>query len=59
MSEFVLESALDRTAEALADRRMFELEPERWEAFVAALDAPPQPNARLSRLLQEPSVFEA
>jgi hypothetical protein len=32
-----------------------EREPERWEAFVAALDAPPQPNARLSRLRIEPS----
>ncbi len=59
VSEFVLESSLDRAAEALADRRVFELEPEQWEAFVAALDAPPQINARLSRLLQEPSVFEA
>ena len=59
VSDFVLESALDSAAETLADRRVFELEPERWEAFVAALDSPPQVHARLARLLREPSVFEA
>ena len=31
---------------------------EQWEAFVAALDAPPQLHPRLARLLQEPRVVE-
>lgn len=57
LSEFVLESALDRAAEALADRRVFQLPPEKWEAFVAALDAPPRDLPRLRKLLDEPSVF--
>lgn len=57
LSEFVLESALGRAEEALADRRVFQLPPEKWEAFVAALDAPPRDLPRLRKLLNEPSVF--
>jgi uncharacterized protein (DUF1778 family) len=45
-------------AEALLDRRYFALDPERWAAFQAALDAPVRPNPRLKKLLQTPSVFE-
>lgn len=58
VSEFVLESALARAHEALPDRQHFGLNPERWEAFIAALDAPPPPAPRLKRLLETPSVFE-
>ena len=58
VSEFVLESALASAAETLADRQSFQLDEERWKAFVAALDAPPQVHPRLVRLLQEPSVLE-
>lgn len=58
VSEFVLESALASAAETLADRQSFQLDGERWEAFMAALDAPPQLHPRLARLLQEPSVME-
>jgi uncharacterized protein (DUF1778 family) len=58
VSEFVLESALASAAETLADRQSFQLDAEQWEAFVAALDAPPQLHPRLARLLQEPSVLE-
>lgn len=58
VSEFVLDSALSRAEETLADRRFFGLDAERWEAFLAALDAPPRPLPRLERLFAEPSVFE-
>jgi uncharacterized protein (DUF1778 family) len=58
MSEFVLESALASAAETLADRQSFQLDGEQWEAFVTALDAPPQVHPRLARLLQEPSELE-
>jgi uncharacterized protein (DUF1778 family) len=44
--------------QALLDRRYFSLDPERWAAFQAALDAPARPNPRLKKLLQTPSVFE-
>ena len=58
VSEFVLDSALSRAEETLADRRFFGLDAERWEAFLAALDAPPRSLPRLERLFAEPSLFE-
>ena len=42
VSQFVLTSALERAAETLTERRRFELNTEQWEAFMAALDAPPE-----------------
>jgi len=59
VSEFVLESALARADEALADRRTFGLNAAQWKALVAALDAPPRPLPRLERLLKEPGFFNA
>jgi uncharacterized protein (DUF1778 family) len=58
VSEFVLESALSRAEETLADRRHFGLDAERWEAFMAALEAPPRAIPALERLMREPSIFE-
>jgi uncharacterized protein (DUF1778 family) len=58
VSEFVLDSALASAEETLAGRRSFELDDERWSAFLEALDAPPRVNPRLGQLLAEPSVFE-
>lgn len=58
VSEFVLESALARAEETLPDRQRFGLDAEQWQAFQAALDAPPRPTPRLAALLQRPSVFE-
>ena len=59
VSEFVLESALARAEEALADRRTFGLNTPQWQAFLAALDAPPRPLSRLARLFNEPGFFDA
>ena len=53
----MLESALARADEALADRRSFGLNPTQWTAFLAALDAPPRPLPHLERLLKEPGFF--
>ena len=58
VSEFMLESALARAEETLADRRSFSLNGEQWTAFVAALDAPPRELPRLKKLFQEKSIFE-
>jgi hypothetical protein len=55
---FLLDSALSKAAEVMADRRLFLLDDEQWAAFLAALDAPPQPTPRLERLLKEPSALE-
>jgi len=59
VSKFVLDSALREAEERLADRRIFTVDAKRWNAFVAALDAPPRRHARLERLFREPSVFDA
>lgn len=59
LSEFVLDSALVHADEALADRQYFWLDLERWQAFMAALDAPPRELPRLKRLFTEPSVLES
>jgi uncharacterized protein (DUF1778 family) len=58
VSEFVLESALARAAEALPDRQRFGLSAAQWEAFQKALSAPARRSRRLARLMREPSVFE-
>lgn len=58
VTDFVLESALARAEETLPDRRHFVLNTEQWEAFMAALDAPPRDMPRMRELLTEPSVFD-
>jgi uncharacterized protein (DUF1778 family) len=59
VSQFVLESALSHAEETLVERRHFELNAEQWEAFMAALDAPPRDVPRLRRLFEEPSPYAA
>ncbi len=58
VSEYVLESALARAEETLADRQRFGLDAVRWAEFLSALDAPPRELPRLERLLRERGVFE-
>ena len=59
VSEFVLDTALSEAEERLADRTVFKLDEKQWEAFVTALDAPPQRHPRLERLFREASVFDS
>jgi uncharacterized protein (DUF1778 family) len=44
-------------AQVLADHRLFLLNDEQWDAFMAALDAPSEPMPRLERLFSEASVL--
>lgn len=57
MSDFVMESALSRAEETLAERRIFSLDAEKWAAFQSALDAPTRSLPRLKALLEEPGFF--
>jgi uncharacterized protein (DUF1778 family) len=57
VSDFGLESALGQAEAALADRRVFQLSPEKWTAFTKALDAPPHDLPRMCKLLKEPGIF--
>jgi uncharacterized protein (DUF1778 family) len=58
ISQFVLESALDSASAVLAERSRLNLNAEQWEAFQAALDAPPRRHPRMERLLNEPTLLD-
>ncbi|MEX0957547.1 MAG: DUF1778 domain-containing protein [Rhizobiaceae bacterium] len=57
VSDYVLDSALGRAEETLADRRSFSLDAERWQSFMAALDAPVRDMPRMRKLLNESGIF--
>lgn len=58
VSEFLLEAGVIAADQALADRRRFGLDDERWQAFQQALDRPVQAKPRLKKLLGEPGVLD-
>lgn len=51
-TEFVLEAARSAAEEALLDQTIIAASPEAYDAFLARLDMPPQPNARLRKTMQ-------
>lgn len=57
-TEFMLASARNAAMDALLDQSFFKLDAARWDAFVAALDAPPKDNPRLKRLLAKKAPWE-
>lgn len=57
VSEFLLDAGIVAANQMLADRRRFELPPEQWEAFQAALDQPVAPKPKLKKLLEEPGLL--
>lgn len=58
VTEFMLDVALTEAAELHANQRLFVLDGQQWDAFMAALDAPAKPRPRLEALLREPGVFD-
>lgn len=58
VSDFILDSALARAEDALADRTVFRMDAKTREAFQKALDAPPRPMPRMKALLSESGFFE-
>lgn len=57
-TDFVLDAARRAAEEALLDRTVFAVGPAAYEEFLAKLDAPPRPNARLRRSLQSTPPWE-
>ena len=51
-TEFMVDSARTQAIDVLLDQRLFVLEPERFDAFVRALDNPPAPGPKLRALLR-------
>ena len=51
-TEFMVESARRQAIDVLLDQRLFVLDPERYDAFMRALDNPPAPGPKLRSLLR-------
>ncbi len=58
LSEFMLESARRQAEEAILDQRAFFLDDKAHERFVALLDSPPKPSAKLRELLSRKAPWE-
>ena len=51
-TEFMVESARRQAIDVLLDQRLFVRDPERYDAFMQALDNPPAPGPKLRSLLR-------
>jgi len=51
-TDFILSAARRAAEEELLDRTIFVVSPSTYSKFLAMLDAPPRPNARLRRTMQ-------
>lgn len=58
-TDFVLDAARAAAEDALLDQTVIRAEPEAYAAFIAGLDAPPQPNERLRKTMQSPLPWKA
>lgn len=57
-TDFILEAAKRAAEDALIDQTLLLADPKAYAAFVALLDAPPQPNERLRRTMQTPAPWD-
>jgi len=57
-TEFMVESARRQAIDVLLDQRLFKLDPERYDAFMNALDNPPAPGAKLRALLRRVPAWD-
>jgi uncharacterized protein (DUF1778 family) len=58
-SDFMLEAACERAQSVLLDQVFFRLDTEKFDQFVALLDAPPNPNLGLERLMAIKAPWDA
>jgi uncharacterized protein (DUF1778 family) len=57
-TDFVLTAARRAAEDALMDQTVFAIHPKAYAEFLARLDAPPRPNARLRRSLKTKAPWE-
>ena len=57
-TEFMIDSARNVAIDVLLDQRLFALDPERYDAFMQALDNPPAPGPKLRALLSRVPAWE-
>jgi uncharacterized protein (DUF1778 family) len=58
LTEFLLDTGLNAAADTLSDRRVFQLDKKRWDAFMAALSTPPKNNPKLRKLLARKPAWD-
>lgn len=58
VSEYVMQSAIQRAHQVLADQRHFIFDDETWDRFLEALDRPAKVNDRLAAFLRRPSLLD-
>jgi uncharacterized protein (DUF1778 family) len=59
LSEFMLDSARRHAEEAVLDQRAFFLDPKAHKKFLAMLDAPAKPSAKLRAIMKRKAAWEA
>jgi uncharacterized protein (DUF1778 family) len=57
-TDFVLDAARRAAEDTLLDRTVFLVSPKAYAEFLARLDRPPRPNAKLRRTLQTIAPWE-
>nr|WP_246336323.1 DUF1778 domain-containing protein [Flexivirga oryzae] len=57
LTDFVLDSAVDRAEKILADRRWFSVTQQQWDEFVDMLDKPLPSTERFRALRRRPDPF--
>lgn len=57
-TEFMIETARRQAVDVLLDQRLFVLDPERYDAFMQALDTPPAPGPKLKSLLRRTPAWQ-
>lgn len=57
-TDFVLDAARRAAQDALLDRVVLAVSPRAYAEFLARLDAPPRPNARLRRTIKTPAPWD-
>jgi uncharacterized protein (DUF1778 family) len=57
-TDFILDAARRAAEEALLDRTLISVSEEAFRKFLARLDAPPKPNARLRKTMRTPARWD-
>jgi uncharacterized protein (DUF1778 family) len=58
-TEFMVESARRQALDVLLDQRLFQLNPDYYDAFLNALDNSPPPGAKLRSLLRRKPAWKS
>ncbi len=57
-SDFMIEAARRAAEDAILDQTVISVSREQYDAFLAILDRPPQPNEKLIKSMRTPAIWE-